>query len=421
MSLLTSLPRRRGQIMLMAAMFLPALLAFTGLAIDVGNFYHVKRRMQLAADAGALGAANEMWRRNGLGLFTKAARDDTQRNGFTDKEDDVTVDVNVPPTSGSRAGDTAFVEVIITQSLPTYFLRVVNRDAATIRARAVAGLVQRTDGCIYALDPAKNDAMKVPGTSSLSASCGILVNSNAPDAFSQEGGATVDATEIGVVGGYDIMCCVNPTPEVGMLPFMDPLSDLDPPNVNAYPLQSSSLLQINDPSRTTKMTFQPGVYKGGMKFQGGSYTFLPGMYILDGGGMQVVSDTTMTGYGVTFYNTNTSGVNNNWGDIHIGAQVIADLHAPQDGYYKGILLYNDRNQPVSYTQGGEVVGTSTSTFEGVLYFPTRHLKFHGTSDANSWQLAIGNTVSVAGTSSVGVNFSTGYSGAPNMRKATLVE
>ena len=52
--------RCRGQVVMLTVLVFPVLLGFTGLALDAGYIYHVKRRMQTAADAGALGGAKEL-------------------------------------------------------------------------------------------------------------------------------------------------------------------------------------------------------------------------------------------------------------------------------------------------------------------------------------------------------------------------
>ena len=49
--------RQAGSLMLFFVAALGLMLAFMGLAFDASYMYYYKRRMQTAADAGALGAA----------------------------------------------------------------------------------------------------------------------------------------------------------------------------------------------------------------------------------------------------------------------------------------------------------------------------------------------------------------------------
>lgn len=72
-----------GQALVMVALAMAALLAFLALAIDVGSVYAERRRMQNAADAGALAGAKVLCTR-GFGAQAEAdiaARDYATRNG----------------------------------------------------------------------------------------------------------------------------------------------------------------------------------------------------------------------------------------------------------------------------------------------------------------------------------------------------
>ena len=98
-----------GQTLIMVAAMLPLLLGVTGLAVDVGLFYHHKRRMQTAADAGALGGAHEMWR-NRLTAVVPSGRAQASSNGFTHDGTGTVVNIYHPPISGFYVGNTRYVE-----------------------------------------------------------------------------------------------------------------------------------------------------------------------------------------------------------------------------------------------------------------------------------------------------------------------
>jgi len=54
--------RSQGQVLVLFALSLVAILAFAGLAFDIGRFYGERRFLQNAADAAALAAANALIR-----------------------------------------------------------------------------------------------------------------------------------------------------------------------------------------------------------------------------------------------------------------------------------------------------------------------------------------------------------------------
>ena len=176
--------RRSGHVLIVAALAFPAILAVMGLALDGGRFYQLKRRMQAAADAGAMGGGHELWRGNASGI-TDAARMDTALNGFTNGVNNTTVTV----TNGVRGANISYVEVIVSRTLPTTFMRLAGIQSSVIRSRAVAELRRDADFCVLALDPNAALALTVGGTASLTAPCGVMVNSTNPVAFFVEGGA----------------------------------------------------------------------------------------------------------------------------------------------------------------------------------------------------------------------------------------
>src|SRR5258707_15800020 len=108
--------QQRGSILLVATLGFSVLFGFMGLALDAGYMYYQKRRMQTAADAGAIAGAQELLRNSSatFAAVQAAARKDTSFNGFTNGGD-ITVTVNMPPVNGTKAGVSGFVEVIIGQ------------------------------------------------------------------------------------------------------------------------------------------------------------------------------------------------------------------------------------------------------------------------------------------------------------------
>jgi hypothetical protein len=388
------------------------LVALAGLVLDGGMVYQVKRREQSAADAAALGGAQELWRGN-TSLVVAAARTDSAANGFTHEVNNTLVEVNNPPLNGPRAGNGNFVEVIISREVPTTFLRVVNRNTSTVRSRAVAGLVNYADGCVLALDEDDRGALKVAGTSTLTSSCGVMVNSDDERAIEVEGGGCIYSDEVGVSGSWvanGSANCIYPPPTADLPPAMDPLDYLPEPPM-------PGLVATNFKMTGGVAVLSPGRYVGGIEISGGTVTFLPGTYYLDGGGLQITGNAVVTGTGVTFFNTRSSG--GAWGDFQIAGTVQATFTAPDSGTYEGMLFWNDDNAP--YRNVGSVIaGTSNSSFTGAMYFPSTHLTWAGTSDTSSWNMIVAKTITIAGNAVVNSDYDSTTIGVPT-RKATLVE
>ena len=74
-----------GQAAILAAVGMIAILAFLGLAIDVGHLRYVKRQLQIAADAAAVAGALEIQSCGGTkncSAMQVAAQDALTENGF---------------------------------------------------------------------------------------------------------------------------------------------------------------------------------------------------------------------------------------------------------------------------------------------------------------------------------------------------
>src|SRR6266436_6765493 len=152
-----------GQILVLVTAGLVILTAFAGLAVDVGQFWSARRQMQTAADAAAIAGASAL---RFSGSPSAAADAVASTDGFKDVSLDpsstVTVTVNNPPVSGAYHGNATYVEVIVSQPQPTYFLRVLGYSSIGVSARSVASSVNGP-ACLYALDPTLSGAVSIGG------------------------------------------------------------------------------------------------------------------------------------------------------------------------------------------------------------------------------------------------------------------
>jgi hypothetical protein len=395
---------QKGSIMLLGAVTIFGVLAFTGLALDACYMYFHKRTMQTAADAGAYGGALELLRGNDDTAVAAALRD-TAVNGFTNGEGGVTVTVNHPPLTGSNAGDDDFIEVIISDAEPTWFMRVLNFNSVTVAARAVAGLGNTGNGCVYALNRDTgnvNNGFFANGTTNSSFSCGVFSNAN----FRAVGGACVETPAVSYTGDYsnfnDEGNCGPSGIERGV-PIVDPLKD-------RYTMPSPGACTYNNYRVTTgAAVLLPGTYCGGI-FIGGSVAtveFTPGTYVLRNGGMTVNASTSIVGIGVTFFNTYTQ--QNRYDGIDIGGSATVTMTAPTSGEYAGLLFYQDPTVEWSASNGSNITGGSNTVYNGIIYFPTTDLTYSGnsssTSNGTGYTTLIGYNVKIAGTAQINADYS----------------
>lgn len=128
----------RASTTIMVAFAVPVLVGAMGVGADTGAWYMEKRRVQQIADSAALGGARVMSSGQNLATAQAVANRDAARNGYTAAAG-ASIVVNSPPTSGTHAGRTGAVEVIVTRPLPMMFGKfMLGATARTVSGRAVA-------------------------------------------------------------------------------------------------------------------------------------------------------------------------------------------------------------------------------------------------------------------------------------------
>lgn len=416
--MISNIPTRRtgqrGFVLFTTAAVIVALIGFAGLVFDVGQLQYQRHLAQMAADAGALGGAKE-WVIT-PGDVVQSATADVQTNGFSSGNNGATVQVNVPPLSGTYVGQTGAVEVIVSKTMSTSFMSVLGFPSMTVKARAVSR-VGPSIYCVIALDPSASGALSVTGSSTVSTpGCAVMVDSSSSTALYNGNAACLTASEIDVTGGYTSgSCAPNPTPNTGLAPLVDPFKDLAAPTVGGCDYTNYKVSNAG-----AVVTLNPGVYCGGITVSGNNATLAlnPGVYILNGGGIKASGGDTITGTGITFYNTAVNG--QKYSDIQLTGGVQLNLSAPTSGTYEGILFFQDRAYSGS-SQGNVISGTSGSSIDGVLYFPNGSVTFTGNSSQNGYTNIVAQTITFSGNNTLKNDYSTLQDGAPMRTTASLVE
>jgi hypothetical protein len=251
------------------------------------------------------------------------------------------------------------------------------------------------DQCIYALDQTAANALYLDGAIIINApTCGVVVDSSSSTALKFSGSGSFTAKYFDVVGKYSTSGSVtfSPTPTTGSAYQGDPLTFLVPPS-------SSTCNYTNFKVTTGSSTLNPGTYCNGITISGATIvTFNPGTYILMGGGLNVSGSSVIKGSGVTFFVT--QGLGYSYGPISISSSVVATLSAPTTGSYYGILVYQDRGIGTGKA-ANTVTGASSSSLEGVLYFPTTALTLSGAEAGGNCLIVIADTITLTGAAALG--------------------
>jgi hypothetical protein len=405
---------RRGAMLVFVAIAGVVLMGFLAMTLDIGSGARQRRHAQTAADAGASGGGQEILRKN-YSLVVDAATAEAVRNGF----DAGDVTVNYPPATGTFAGDSQYVEVVVNKTIPTIFGSIFNKASMSIEARGTAGVSSYALNCLYTLDPAASAALEVSPGGELSTNCGVVVNSDASDAVDLGASGKIYATGsgIGISGDYTGGggSVASPEPATGIASVPNPLSSITMPTVGACTVTGPLVV-------SGTATLSPGVYCGGISVGagggGGAGTNVanlnPGTYIMAGGGLTVGNSGAIYGDGVTIIVTTGSYP---FKAFQFGTGCKAKLIAPSSGAYKGIVMFQDPASPPTPTSTFACASDDEPEIVGSIYLPGSSIEFNGSNTMTTIQGAvIANQVIVSGK----INIESDTSGNSAVQRLALV-
>lgn len=446
---------QRGSTTLLVMLATLPILTMMGLVMDVGWANFTRESAQTAAEAAAIAAVQSAMDgvksggtytcgSSGLGCQSATACAATTpspttsnlqngcayaiANGFTNGglggTQSVTIEANTttPPPTVPGVTVSYWVSVRIFQNNPLTFLGMLGASTLNVGVRATAGVIAGAqENCMIFLDPSGNHSLSITGGAQVNAAaCGTEVDSTSADALDVSGGSSLISSSVRIVGNYnDHGCatCISPTPVTAVSPFPDPLAALSPPTYAA-----SNCDYTNKTISGGTATLSPGNYCGGINISGGAtVTFNSGTYVLLGGGFVVSGNSTITGSGVTFYNTYNAGNPNNYRSVNISGGSTATLSAPTSGSLTGILFFQDRTATANGQES--FTGGSNLNLTGTLYFPvskTQVVFSGGSASAVSNTTIVAWDMTFSGNSYLGSSAVGGSSG-PSKPTAALIE
>ena len=359
MKIVRKLRDESGQAMVLTLLCMTCLLGLVGFATDVGTLFYAKRNLQIAADAAAIAGAAEL----NYGDMTAAADAAAAQNGVVIGTNGGAVYVNSPPTAGAYAGlSGGYVEAIVSQSEPTFFMKIFHIASQTVAARAVAYNGGAGNYCVYILNPSASDAMDLQGSFDVSApKCGVMVDSTSLNALHfTGGGGTLTAGLVGVTGGDSGQTGDStPAPITNVTPVSDPLAGLVAPTPTGC---------ITPPGGTLTGTISAGCYSAPV---GGTLTISnatlgTGTYVLEGN-INLTGSVTSGAGGTTLDIVN--------GALTEGTGTVMDLVAPLPGTspYGGIAIMEPapNANPIVFD-----FGSSSGRIDGIIYAPDAELMLH---------------------------------------------
>jgi Flp pilus assembly protein TadG len=366
---------RRGNALAVTAVGLIPILGVLAIVLDGGLLMIERRHAQAVADAAAYAAAGSLYKNyatdQGLdptGSAKKVALSIAALNGYANDGVTSTVTVNIPPQSGTFKGKSGYVEVIVSYNLTKCFSALWGAGTMTAGASSVGRGYKKTGpASILVLDPTGQQAFNLSGGSSVVTDGNVVVDSNSSKALVSSGTAQLTAPEIDITGNQNLSggATISGTVHTGTSPLADPLASLPPPDPSTLTVQSTSPYHASGGS----LTLYPGVYHGGITLSGANVTLMPGIYYMQGGGLAMSSDSSLSGTGVMIYNDNGGG------NLKLVSSGTINLTPPTSGPYAGIVIYQDRRS----TERIDLSGAFASRVTGTIYAAGAMLNLTGQS------------------------------------------
>ena len=387
-----------GNILMLFAFSAPIALGFAALGSEGGELYWKKVAIQGAADQAAVSAVNSF--NSSATAYIIEGKAVAASMGFVDGQNGVTVTVNNPPTSGPLAGKTASVEVIITLTQPPMLSRLFHPGNFIIDGRAVATF--GGPACVLALDPTAKNALTSGGSTIVNMpKCNLVSDSNASSSLSVGGSASVTVNAAIAVGGINATAGLVDNANIsGAATVPNPYAALSVPSKSSWGSKQSD-------SGASTVTLNPGWYNNGLHITSNQVVTLnPGVYYIDGAGgnFQIDSGAVITGTGVTFVLTSSTGKSNSYPSVAINGSSSMHITAPTSNSAlgtdsSGVAIFEDPKASGNLT----INGNSNTYFGGAIVAPSMAISFSGTGvsgTASNCTQIIGDTITFTGNSSV---------------------
>lgn len=287
-----------GQVLVIVAFGLVALMGIGALVVDLGFSWMLRRQEQNAADPAAIAAARHLKDASGNPTWDQAAAEAdacfyARENGFFQSDTPTcTAAINAddlqvwsPPISGPHSGQLGHVQVIIRDTHPTFFGRIFGSTTATVTTDATAANTagNANSSSLVALKPdcsgGASGQISGGGTVKIFPAAGVPPGSGGSVHVNADCGSSFDDNCTNGVGGGDLhisgrlettfasvvgsctvqgsdptdgLHCTDGSPclNEGAVPLGDPLAWLPEPSLDGFPEATCPNGLVSDASST---------------------------------------------------------------------------------------------------------------------------------------------------------------------------
>lgn len=377
---------KSGNAAMMVALGVPAMIGGAGFAVDTAQWYMWKRELQHAVDQAAIAGA---W---ALADDDSAATYQTRANQEFDINLSKVSSFASEPTiaiADYAGGSANSVVVSATASKPLPFSNFLTGQAATIRATAQASFAEggSFNACLVSIAE-DGIGTEIGGNATVRAQCGLAALSCDDPAIEIDGSATVETQSIVACGTVEAPDENEDEVTENVESLEDIYKDLTPPD-NPTP----RTYNCSGKGQNKQASLLPGTYEG--LVVSCTTTLSSGIYVIDGGELDLAANYNVTGLGVMFVLKNGArlkfGGSGNGNRINLTPMTASDFigtaYESLADKYAGMLVFEHRdNNPDN--PGHLLNGNSDSVMEGIVYLPSGTMTVLGTADVTAQCLQI---------------------------------
>lgn len=377
---------RSGNATLMVALGAPALIGAGGLAIDTAQWYMWKRELQHSVDQAAYAGAWALAREESASTYATRAQQEFDANisKTSDFVSEPTIEV------ADYAGGTAnSVVVTATASKLLPFSSFLTGSAATVRATAQASFAEgfNYNACLVSLAD-EGTGTTIGGNATVRAQCGLAALSCDENAIVIDGSASVSTDSIAACGTVSVPEENDGVTAEGVRGLEDIYADLEPPTNN-----TPRTYNCTGKGKNSQASLLPGTYSS--LVVSCTTVLASGIYVIDGGTLDLAANYNVTGSGVMFVLKNGAtmklGGNGSGNSIRLTPMSASDFYGTayedQADQLSDILVFEHRDNNVP-DPGHTFNGNSNSLIEGLMYLPSSNIRVLGTADVSAQCLQI---------------------------------
>lgn len=384
---------KSGNATLLVGLSIPALIGGAGFAVDTAQWYMWQRELQHSVDQAAYAGAWALAREESEGYYEKRATQEFDANQSKTKDFSTRPNIRIADYAGGTQ-NSVVVTATATRVLP--FSSFLTGGASTVRATAQASFAEGFDfnACLVSL---KEDGTgtTIGGNATVRAKCGLAALSCGEDAIKIDGSASVNTDVIVACGTIDAQDNDDVVVE-GVSGLEDIYADLEPPTND-----TDREYVCSGKGKNKQASLLPGTYSSLVVKC--ATTLASGIYVIDGGLLDLAANYNVTGSGVMFVLKNGAtvklGGNGNGNRISLTPMSAADFvgteYEDDADKLSDILIFEDRNNNPSSDH--IMNGNSNSLIEGLIYLPSGNLRINGTADVSAQCLQISaKTIDIRG-------------------------